>query len=102
MTKVILEDGKYTFYVTDSFIPKCDRYDEPWREFLGDKAIYCLITHTIEQQKQIEQLQAELAELKPQAMLLRRFLNNANAEVERLAEENRRLKVANGKLKDEV
>ena len=46
-----------------------------------------------------EQLQAELAELKPQAMLLRRFLNNSTTEVERLAEENRRLHIEMEKQK---
>lgn len=43
--------------------------------------------------KLLEQLQADVAELKTQALLLRQFLNNSNREVERLVEENRKLKI---------
>jgi hypothetical protein len=41
--KVVLENGKYTFYINPiDHKLRCDRYGTPWREFDGDKAVYAL------------------------------------------------------------
>lgn len=42
--KLSLEDGKYTFRM-DNHSLYCDCYGEPWREFVGDKAISALFQH---------------------------------------------------------
>lgn len=44
MEEIILEGGKYRFYIQDGIL-KCDRYGEPWREFIGDKAVFALFDH---------------------------------------------------------
>lgn len=38
---ISLENGKYKFYTVDGVL-KCDRYDKPWRDIIGDKAVYAL------------------------------------------------------------
>lgn len=43
---VSLENGKYKFYTVDGVL-KCDRYDELWRDFIGDKAVYALYDELI-------------------------------------------------------
>lgn len=48
-----LEDGKYTFQEND-YILTCKRYDENWRDFVGDNAVMALYNYTLS-------LQAELA-----------------------------------------
>ena len=53
MNEIILEDGKYRFYIEDNTV-KCDRYGKPWRDLTGDKAIYALLTHAIELQQRID------------------------------------------------
>jgi len=41
--RLTLCDGKYTFYRhPDNGTLLCDRYGEPWREFIGDKAVAAL------------------------------------------------------------
>jgi hypothetical protein len=45
---VKLDDGKYEFYLNDAGRLLCERYGEPWREFVGDKsselATHCRMT----------------------------------------------------------
>ena len=53
MNEIILEDGKYRFYIED-YTVKCDQYGEYWRDFVGDKAIYALLTHAIDLQQRID------------------------------------------------
>lgn len=53
MDELVLEDGKYRFYI-ENYVVKCDRYGEKWRDFTGDKAIYALLTHTIDLQQRID------------------------------------------------
>jgi len=43
---ISLEGGKYLFYL-DGFTLKCKRYDEDWREFLGDKAVSALFEYAL-------------------------------------------------------
>lgn len=41
--KYMLEEGKYTFYLSDTGTLLCDRYHlKEWREFLDDKAVHAL------------------------------------------------------------
>lgn len=44
---LILENGKYKFYKVNGIL-KCDRYDEPWRDFLGDNAVNALYDELVE------------------------------------------------------
>lgn len=97
--KVILEDGKYTFYITESYIPKCDRYNEQWREFLGDKAIYSLISHTIELQNQ---LQAAPELLEACQALYEILLNGMTADYDYMTEQLGKAKQAVAKAKGET
>ena len=46
--KTIDLDNKYQFIETEGFKLKCKRYNEPWRDFIGDKAIHRLFSHAIE------------------------------------------------------
>ena len=45
--EIILERGKYRFYIKDNSL-YCDRYDEYWRDFTGDKAILALFRYALE------------------------------------------------------
>lgn len=45
--RISLENGKYIFYIKDHSL-YCDRNGEPWRNFIGDKAIYGLFNKVIE------------------------------------------------------
>jgi hypothetical protein len=42
---ITLEDGKYAFYKDSNGLVHCLRYGDPWREFLGDKAVSALFDH---------------------------------------------------------
>lgn len=48
MNELILENGKYRFYKPDGVTLVCDRYGQPWREFIGDKAVTALFDKYIE------------------------------------------------------
>jgi hypothetical protein len=39
---IILENGKYKIYERQDGCIVCDRYGEPWQEFVGDKMMYLL------------------------------------------------------------
>ena len=47
MEEIILDDGKYRFY-EKHYILYCDRYGKPWREFIGDKAVWALFDKCLE------------------------------------------------------
>ena len=47
-TNIIDLDGKYQFVETEGYKLKCERYNEPWRDFIGDKAVHRLFSHAIE------------------------------------------------------
>ena len=55
MKKLVLCDGKYTFYVAGVSL-YCDRYADHWREFVGDKAVHALFDKCIELQKTVDEL----------------------------------------------
>lgn len=38
-------DGKYEFYEDERGMLMCKRNGEPWREFVGDKAVHGLFSH---------------------------------------------------------
>jgi len=50
MEEIILENGKYRFYVKDDILC-CDRYGEPWRDFIGDKAVHALFQECLEREE---------------------------------------------------
>lgn len=39
---IVFENGKYEFLIDAHNNLICNRYGQPWREFIGDKAVYCL------------------------------------------------------------
>jgi hypothetical protein len=57
-------DGKYQFIETEGFKLKCDRYNEPWRDFVGDKAVGRLFSHAVELQEKIDLLDNAITELR--------------------------------------
>ena len=63
--KVILDNGKYKFYLDENRILVCDRYDHVrWRIFVGDKAIYSLFVEVEELQEENKRLKEENERLK--------------------------------------
>lgn len=46
-SKITLEDGKYVFFKDTEGLVYCHRYDKPWREFLGDKAVSALFDYAL-------------------------------------------------------
>ncbi len=54
MGEIILEDGKYRFYVhLDDSTLLCDRHGETWRDFIGDKAVSALFTRCLDLQMEL-------------------------------------------------
>lgn len=47
-------DGKYKFYVGEPGVLICDRYDKPWRDFTGDKAVQALYDYAQELRSALE------------------------------------------------
>lgn len=41
-SEIKLENGKYTFQLFQDGTFRCLRYDETWRDFTGDKAVFAL------------------------------------------------------------
>ena len=52
MNEVILEDGKYRFYMKEHTL-YCDRYGEPWRDFCGDSAVWLLFDKCLDLRKEL-------------------------------------------------
>lgn len=50
---VRLQDGKYVFYLKKGVLC-CDRYNEPWREFVGDHAVHALFDALCEARDELE------------------------------------------------
>jgi len=40
-------DGKYLFVESEGYKLECMRYGEPWRDFIGDKAVHRLFSEAI-------------------------------------------------------
>ncbi|MGH7240693.1 MAG: hypothetical protein ACREGB_00160 [Candidatus Saccharimonadales bacterium] len=51
LEELSLEGGKYKFQYVDNALA-CLRYGQPWREFVGDKAVFSLFYQALELQKQ--------------------------------------------------
>jgi ubiquinone biosynthesis protein UbiJ len=61
---VNLEGGKYTFHVSASGVLMCDRLGQPWRSFLGDKAVAALYDRVLELEAANNLLEDELMQLR--------------------------------------
>lgn len=59
MTKIELEDGKYTVTYNKGEL-KALRYGEPWREMIGDKLMYAMFCRIQELESDIDQLCSSL------------------------------------------
>lgn len=46
---ITLDDGKYIFDI-ENYSVICKRYNEDWRDFIGDKAIYALFNYALKLQ----------------------------------------------------
>jgi len=56
LREIILDDGKYRFWAPDppdDFQLFCERYGEPWRDFVGDNAVHALFEYAVEQRKEV-------------------------------------------------
>jgi hypothetical protein len=57
---ISLNNDKYRFVISDSHQVLILRYGEDWREFdVGDKAMFELVEHTLELEKENSMLKAE-------------------------------------------
>ena len=81
-TELILVEGKYTFSQNeDGTGLRCSRYGEPWREFLGDKAVGSLYNFAIDTQQRIADLEQKLTDLLPSfGPLAEDYHNNNHGE----------------------
>lgn len=61
---VSLERGKYTFYMKGGL--KCNRHGEPWRDFIGDNAVFFLYLKCLELGRRCEGQAVEIDRLKEQ------------------------------------
>ena len=52
MDEIILDEGKYKFFVKDGLLC-CDRYGEKWRDFIGDNAVHALFDECLEVKNQL-------------------------------------------------
>lgn len=57
-------DGKYEFYEDERGTLMCKRHGEPWREFVGDKAVHGLFSHARDLEEKIAKLEALPADVK--------------------------------------
>ena len=51
MDVIVLDDGKYRFYMIDDIL-HCNRYGEPWRNFVGDHVIHLLFEECLKRKCQ--------------------------------------------------
>lgn len=51
--KITLSDGKYIFFIDGALNLYCDRYGEPWRDFIGDNAVTALFRYARELEEQL-------------------------------------------------
>lgn len=57
MDEIILgDDGKYRFHMDEGTL-QCERYGEPWRDFLGDHAVALLFQECIRLEDQLRELE---------------------------------------------
>ena len=49
--EISIYDGKYKFYMKNHSL-HCLRYNEPWRDFIGDGAVLQLFLHAVELDEQ--------------------------------------------------
>ena len=55
--EIILENGKYRFYVED-YCLKCARYkDKKWRTFIGNNAVFSLFARCLELEQKFKELE---------------------------------------------
>lgn len=56
MESLMLEDGKYCFYLHEKTgTVYCDRYGKGWRIFTGDKAISALFAYAHDMKNKLEE-----------------------------------------------
>lgn len=59
-----INDGKYHFFIAEGGHENgcliCWRYGEPWRDFIGDKAVHALYDHAVELEARVKTLEGEL------------------------------------------
>lgn len=52
--KLVFAEGKYSIYKKPNGVVVSERYDQPWREFLGDHLITAMFDRLVEQEQTIE------------------------------------------------
>ncbi len=61
-TSISLSEGKYKFTETE-YVLICLRYGEPWREFVGDKAVGALYNHDLALRTENKRLRKALEDI---------------------------------------
>lgn len=59
MTKIILEDGKYTVLHENGINLRALRHGEPWRELTGDGLVLAMAQRIEELQEQLQAIESE-------------------------------------------
>lgn len=49
--QVVLSNGKYCFRISKCGVLLCDRYEEPWRDFISDDAVLALFREAVKLRK---------------------------------------------------
>ena len=82
-TELRLDDGKYEFSAEDDGTDlRCSRYDEPWREFLGDNAVHSLHNYAVDQRQHVEELEKKLSSLRTAAEHAKQFIDQSHCPEE--------------------
>lgn len=62
MNEIILDDGKYKFYVKDHIL-YCNRYGETWRDFCGDNAVKSLFIECFDLKQRLSKVEDSLLKM---------------------------------------
>lgn len=59
MTKIVLEDGKYTVLHENGTNLRALRHGQPWRELVGDSLVLAMAQRIEELQEQLQAIESE-------------------------------------------
>ena len=75
MDEIILDEGKYKFYIKNDALC-CDRHGEKWRKFLGDKAVLSLFHECLE-------LKRKLSDVRESLLYMEKMWETSRLEIDR-------------------
>lgn len=59
MTKIVLEDGKYTVLHENGANLRALRHGEPWRDLVGDSLVLAMAQHIEELEAKLQAIESE-------------------------------------------